>query len=183
MATTKSPPAKKSGSTRSRSSKGASSARRPQSSRRRTSGRSSAGNGSSPSPVEAVRQTVANGAQQTGHAIGDAASKAKAPALAGGAALAGMMGGMAIASRAGRRRVLGIPVPGTRRPLVQIKPRRKGVAKDVVKAAGKMGRAGGQMAELAGEVRMAREQLERPRRRSPIEVVLEGLTSRRGRAG
>jgi hypothetical protein len=68
-------------------------------------------------------------------------------------------------------------VPGTRRPLVQIKaPRRKGVAKDVVKA-------GGQMAELASEVRQARQQLDGGRRRSPIEVVLDGLTARRGRAG
>jgi hypothetical protein len=196
-ATKKSGSARSGGSTRARSSKGraSSSAKRPQSTRRRASSssgrRRSSGNGASSSPVEAVRQTVSSGAQtvssgaqQTGHAIGDAASKAKGPALAGGAALAGMVGGMAIASRAGRRRVLGIPVPGTRRPLVKINsPRRTHVAKDVVKAAGKMGKAGGQMAELASEVRMAREQLDRPRRRSPVEVVLEGLTSRRGRAG
>jgi hypothetical protein len=94
-----------------------------------------------------------------------------------------MVGGMAIAARGGRRRVLGIPVPGTRRPLVQVKaPKRKGLAKDVVKAAGTMSKAGGHAAELASEVRLAREQLDSRRRRSPIEVVLEGLTSRRGRA-
>jgi hypothetical protein len=182
---------------RSSSAKRPSSARqssasnRSRSSNRRSSGRSSSGNGSSANPVEAVRgtiasgaQTVANGAQQTGHAIGDAASKAKGPALAGGAALAGVVGGMAIAARGGRRRVMGIPVPGTRRPLVQIKaPRRKHLAKDVVKAAGTMGKAGGHAAELASEVRLAREQLDSRRRRSPIEVVLEGLTARRGRAG
>jgi hypothetical protein len=90
-----------------------------------------------------------------------------------------------VIARGGRRRVLGIPVPGTRRPLVKIKsPRRNSVAKDVVKAAGKMGNAGRQMAELATEVRLAREQLESgARRRSPVEVVLEGLTARRSRAG
>jgi hypothetical protein len=179
MASTKSPAAAK--KTKGRAS---SSARRPQSTSRRTTRRSSSGNGASSSPVETVRQTVASGAQQTGHVIGDAASKAKGPALAGGAALAGMVGGMALASRGGRRRVLGIPVPGTRRPLVQIKtPRRNNVAKDVVKAAGRMGKAGGQAAELASEVRMAREQLDSGRRRSPIEVVLDGLTARRGHAG
>jgi hypothetical protein len=171
---------RKAGSTKS-SARGSQAARR----------RSSSSNGSTPKPVEAVRDTVstgahsiASGAQHTGHAIGEAASKAKGPALTGGAAIAGLVGGMAIAARGRRRKVLGIPIPGTRRPLVQIKaPRRKGVAKDVVKAAGTMGKAGGQAAELASEVRQAREQLERPSRRSPIEVVLEGLTARRGRAG
>jgi hypothetical protein len=181
MASTKSASTqRKAGSTRS-------SAKRSQAARRR----SSSGNGSAPKPVEAVRDTVstgahsiANGAQQTGHAIGEAASKAKGPALTGGAALAGLVGGVALAARGGRRKVLGVPIPGTRRPLVQIKaPRRNHVAKDVVKAAGNMGKAGGQMAELASEVRQAREQLDARQRRSPIEVVLQGLTSRRGRAG
>jgi hypothetical protein len=185
MASTKSASAaRKGGSTTAKRSQAA---KRSQSARRS----SSSGNGSAPKPVEAVRETVstgahsiANGAQQTGHAIGEAASKAKGPALTGGAALAGLVGGMAIAARGSRRKVLGVPIPGTRRPLVQIKaPRRKGVGKDVVKAAGKVGKAGGQMAELATEVRQAREQLDSARRRSPIEVVLEGLTARRGRAG
>ena len=169
----------------------ASSARRAQSSGRRSSGRSSSRNGSSAKPVEAVRDTVASGAhnvasgaQSTGHAIGSAAGKAKGPALTGGAAFAGLVGGMVIATRGGRRKVLGVPVPGTRRPLVKIKtPRRNHMAKDVVKAAGQMGNAGRQMAELATEVRLARQQLDSRRRRSPIEVVLEGLTARRGRAG
>jgi hypothetical protein len=142
--------------------------------------------------VEVVRETVssgahsvASGAQHTGKAIGGAASKAKGPALTGGAALAGLVGGMAIAARGGRRKVLGIPVPGTRRPLVQIRtPRRNSVAKEVVQAARTMGKAGGQAAELATEVRRAREQLDSSsRRRSPIEVVLDGLTARRGHAG
>jgi hypothetical protein len=183
----------RSGSTRSQSSnrQAASSARRSQSTRRRSSGRSSSRNGSSAKPVEAVRGTVssgahniASGAQSTGQAIGSAAGKAKGPALTGGAALAGLVGGMVIATRGGRRKVLGMPIPGTRRPLVKIKtPRRNHVAKDVVKAAGQVGSAGRQMAELATEVRLARQQLDGGRRRSPIAVVLEGLTARRGRAG
>ena len=162
MASTQSASARrKSGSTRAASTR-----------RSRAARRSSSGNGSSPSPVDAVRDTVSNGAQS----IASGASKAKGPALTGGAAIAGLLGGMAIVARGGRRKVLGVPIPGTRRPLVQIKtPRRKGVAKDVMKA-------GGQMAELASEVRQAREQLNSRQRRSPIEVVLEGLTSRRGRA-
>jgi hypothetical protein len=134
--------------------------------------------------VSSGAQTIASGAQSTGQAIGGAASKARGPALTGGAALAGLVGGMAIA-RGGRRRVLGIPVPGKRRPLVKIRARRRNsVAKDVVRAAGQMGNAGRQMAELATEVRLARQQLESGgRRRSPVEVVLEGLTARRSRTG
>jgi len=136
------------------------------------------------SGAQNTKEAVAGGAQSAGQAIGTVAGKAKGPALAGGAALAGLVGGMAIAARGGRRRVLGVPVPGTRRPLVKIKtPRRNGVTKDVVKAAGEMGNAGRQMAELAAEVRLARQQLHSGRRRSPVEVVLEGLTARRGRAG
>jgi len=144
-----------------------------------SSSRSRAG---SKGAVQNAKETVAGGAQSAGQAIGTAATKAKGPAMAGGAALAGLVGGMAIASRGARRKVLGVPVPGTRRPLVKIKtPRRNSVAKDVAKAAGQMGSAGRQMAELATEVRLARQQLDSGRRRSPVEVVLEGLTSRRPR--
>jgi hypothetical protein len=148
-------------------------------SRSRTAARS--GNGSAPKtrrgssnsgPVASARETVVGGAQNAGHAVGSAANAAKVPAVAGGAALAGLVGGMAIA-RGGRRRVLGVPVPGTRRPLVKINGRGSGT-KQLMKT-------GRQMAELAVEVRQARQQLATERRRSPIEVVLEGLTSRRAR--
>jgi hypothetical protein len=162
------------GASASRSTAKSQASRRSQSSRRRPA--------SKPATTKA-RDAVVSGAQDAGSAIGTAASKAKRPAMAGGAALAGLVGGMAIAARGGRRRVLGVPVPGTRRPLVKIKsPRRNNVAKDVVKAAGEMGTAGRQMAELATEVRLARQQLDNGRRRSPVEVVLEGLTSRRPRS-
>lgn len=141
--------------------------------------RSSGGN----SVVENVRDAVSSGAQNTGSAIGTAASKAKGPVIAGGAALAGLVGGAALASRGGRRRVLGVPVPGTRRALINVKrPTRGGGTRDLVKAAGQVGNAGRQMAELASEVRLAREQMTgNGRRRSPVEVVLDGLTSRRPR--
>ena len=150
--------------------------RRASSSRSRSSSRGRANGG----PVASARDSVADGAQSAGRAVGSAASDAgravgsaanaaKVPAVAGGAALAG---GMAIA-RGGRRRVLGVPVPGTRRPLVKINGRGSGT-KQLMKT-------GRQMAELAVEVRQARKQLATDRRRSPIEVVLEGLTSRRGR--
>jgi len=117
---------------------------------------------------------VTEGAQSAGQAVGTVASTAKVPAVAGGAALAGLAGGMAIAARRGRRRVLGVPVPGARAPLLKVKAGRNASTKQILKA-------GGQMAELANEVRLARRQLDGGRKRSPIEVVLDGLTARRGR--
>lgn len=173
----------------------ASSSRRTASSRA-SSGKSSGGSRSSSAKrsnanrgsnglkgqVKNARKAASSGVQTAGHAVGTAATKAKGPALAGGAALAGLVGGMTIA-RGGRRRVLGVPVPGTRRPLIKVKrPMRANTTRDLVKAAGRMGNAGRQMAELASEVRLAREQMGADgRRRSPVEVVLDGLTARRPR--
>jgi hypothetical protein len=133
--------------------------------------------------VENARNAASSGAQTAGHVIGTAAGKAKGPAIAGGAAVAGLVGGMTIASRGGPRRLLGVPVPGTRRPLIKVKrPTRVNTTRDLMKAAGHMGNAGRQMAELASEMRLAREQLgTNGRRRSPVEVVLDGLTARRPR--
>lgn len=180
-----------SSSSSSRSRTASRGARKPSSSRsssRSSSSRSSRGKRAAPSRateavkerVQSTRETVANGAQNAGQAIGSAASKAKGPALAGGAALVGLVGGMSIASRGRRRRVLGVPVPGTRRPLIQVKrPTRVNTTRDLMKAAGHMGNAGRQMAELASEVRLAREEMGNGRRRSPVEVVLDGLTARR----
>jgi hypothetical protein len=153
--------------------------RRTSSSRSRSSSRGSANGG----PVASARDSVVDGAQSAsravgsaasdaGRAVGSAANAAKVPAVAGGAALAGLVGGVALA-RGGRRRVLGVPVPGTRRPLVKINGRGSGT-KQLMKT-------GRQVAELAVEVRQARQQLATERRRSPVEVVLEGLTARRGR--
>jgi len=182
QARAKSAPAAKRTPTATKRSSGNGSApksRRTSSSRSRSSSRGASNGG----PVGSARESVVDGAQtarravgsaasDAGRAVGSAASAAKVPAVAGGAALAGLVGGMAIA-RGGRRRVLGVPVPGTRRPLVKINGRGSG-SKQLMKT-------GRQMAELAVEVRQARQQLATERRRSPIEVVLEGLTARRGR--
>jgi hypothetical protein len=144
------------------------------------------------SGAQSAMDTVADGAKTAGGAaktaggaIGTAAQKAKGPALAGGAALAGLAGGLAIAARSGPRRILGVPVPGTRRPLVKVTaPRRARVnvrGKDLLKAAGEVGAVGRQVGDLASEMRQVREQMHSRRRRSPVEVVLEGLTARRPR--
>jgi hypothetical protein len=134
--------------------------------------------------AQGTKESLASGARTAGDALGGAAQKAKGPALAGGAALIGLAGGLAM-GRGGRRRVLGVPVPGSRGPLIKVAvPRRtrtKVRGKDLIKAAGQVGSAGRQVGDLAGEVRMVREQLDAKRRRSPVEVVLEGLTARRSR--
>jgi hypothetical protein len=136
--------------------------------------------------AKSTKDSITSGVQSTGDAVSPAAKKAKGPALAGAAALAGLAGGLAIASRAGGpRRVLGLPVPGTRRSLIKINtPRRvkaRGASKDLLKAAREVGSAGRRVGELVTELQRVRAELDRGHQRSPVEVVLEGLTSRRVR--
>jgi hypothetical protein len=130
---------------------------------------------------------VTSGVQSTGDAVGTAAKTAKGPALVGGAALAGLAGGLAIAARgSGPRKLLGVPVPGTRRPLVKIntpgRVKARDVSKDLLKAANEVGSAGRHVGQLVSEVQRVRTELDSGKRRSPLEIVLEGLTSRRVRA-
>ena len=134
-----------------------------------TNSRSSAGARRRNGGAHRTKDNLMNRAKSAGSGIGGAAQKAKGPALAGGAALAGLAGGLVIAGRRGPRRVLGVPIPGTRRPLLEIKQRNHG--KELIKAASELG-------ELASEVRLAREEIGATRRRSPVEVVLDGLTRR-----
>ncbi|HEY0318664.1 MAG TPA: hypothetical protein VGC49_10290 [Solirubrobacterales bacterium] len=89
------------------------------------------------------------------------------PLVAGGAALAGAAGGIALGTAQARRH----------RRLRGLK------SKDVVKAAKRAGNFGARMGEIAYEVRRARDSSDghRQTRRSPVEVVLQGLTTRRAR--
>jgi hypothetical protein len=110
---------------------------------------------------EAIEET----AKDAGRAVGRAASKAKVPLMAGGAALAGAAGGIALGAHQARR-----------------KNGFGGVnSHDVAKAARKAGDFGAQVGEIALEVRRAREASNGKSHRSPIEVVLQGLTSRHPR--
>jgi len=86
------------------------------------------------------------------------------PLLAGGAAIAGAAGGLALGHRQSHHKSrLG-----------------KVSSKDLTRAAKKVGEVGAEVGELALEVRRARESRNGNGRthRSPIEVVLQGLTSR-----
>lgn len=96
--------------------------------------RSSSSNGSSNGAVSAVTDT-----------IGSAARKASTPILAGGAAAAGLVGGMVLGKRVlgPRRTVLGIPV-------------RKGLGLQPM--AKEVGKAGKQIGRLTDELAQARKQ-------------------------
>ncbi|HEY8815461.1 MAG TPA: hypothetical protein VIP57_10225 [Candidatus Dormibacteraeota bacterium] len=92
------------------------------------------------------------------NAVGNAAGKAKLPLLAGGAALAGVAGGAALGARQARRHPHGF-----------------------AKAAKGVGALGVQAGHLASELQRNREATN-GQHRSPLEVVLEGLTARRSRS-
>jgi hypothetical protein len=121
---------------------------------------------SKPRAVSAVENTAKEAgktAKDAGRSVGRAASKAKVPLLAGGAALAGAAGGIAIGAHQARRH---------RGIAARVKP--DGIAK----AAKRVGTFGVRMGQIANELQHARED-SNGHSRSPVEVVLEGLTTRR----
>jgi hypothetical protein len=116
--------------------------------------------------VESTAKQAGNSVSDAGHSVGKAAGKAKAPLLASGAALAGIAGGIAIGTRGARQ------VKGMRRPRVKID------SHDLARAAKDVGQFGMDVGQLASELRRNREQAHGAKRRSPVEVVLDGLTHR-----
>lgn len=88
-----------------------------------------------------------------------------------GAALAGAAGGLALASSKHARKS-GIGKAIARRPKVKLK------SGDLAKAAKEVGKVSTQVGELASELQRNREEAN-GQHRSPVEVVLQGLTSRR----
>jgi hypothetical protein len=124
--------------------------------------------------VAAAKKAVENTAQQAGgtlsdasQSVGKAARKAKTPLIAGGAAVAGAAGGLALGARQARKS------KGLRRPKVKIRSR------DLARAARDVGQFGMDVGQLAGELRKNRETANGSTHRSPVEVVLDGLTHRR----
>ncbi len=121
-----------------------------------------------PSRPQATLNAAEETARDAGGKVVHAASRAKVPLMAGGAALAGAAGGIALGARQAHSKngLRGID------------------AKELGKAAKKVGEVGAQIGEVALEVRRARERTNGngSAHRSPIEVVLQGLTSR-GRQG
>jgi hypothetical protein len=124
--------------------------------------------------VSANGSGAAAKAKEVGESVATAARTSKGPAIAAGATVAGLAGGLALGARMGskRRKVLGLPV-GRKRPMVR-------AAEALGKVALELGSAAGHATATADEVRQVREQLDRANRRSPVEVLLDGLTHRRG---
>jgi len=121
--------------------------------------------------LEAVEETIKDAGgnvKDAGGSVGRAVGKAKVPLMAGGAALAGAAGGLALGTHQAHRKN-GLGGLGS-----------KLGSKDLAKAARKAGDIGAQVGEIALEVRRARESSNGNGKvhRSPIEVVLQGLTSR-----
>jgi len=100
-------------------------------------------NSSASTPVAAM----SNAADKATTVVGNAADKAKMPLVAGGAALAGVAGGVMLGTRHAHRH-------------------------------SRMDKA----IKLAHELQQVRQPSNGSRHRSPVEVVLEGLTARRSRA-
>jgi hypothetical protein len=97
--------------------------------------------------------------KHAGGAVADTARRATGPALAAGAAgVAGLAGGLLIGSRRRRKTHVALAVASAKR----------------------FAAAAGKASNTADDIRAIREQLENANRRSPIEVVLDGLTHRPG---
>lgn len=142
----------------------------------KTSSRSSA-NGSAAS-------TAQSKVKEAGGAVASTARRVRTPVLAAGAAAAGLAGGLAMGSRmaskrrgvgallAPRPRVFGVPL-GPKSGLVK-------TAEVVGKAAKELSSMNTQLSDTKDEARQIREHLKMANKQSPIEVVLNGLTHRRG---
>ena len=178
--TTKRKPSKARKTSAAKSSNGASASRTTKSRATKTKSSSRSKNGTA--RVDAARSAVEETTKHAGHSVGDAAStvgraasKARTPLLASGAAIAGVAGGIALGSRKTRSSKL-----LQRRPKVKIGPKVKIDSHDLTKAAKEVSQFGLDVGQLASELRRNREQANgtRSQSRSPIEVVLQGLTSR-----
>lgn len=180
MAQTKTKSASKRRSTSSKRPTGSSKKRSTGSSKPTSKQSSSKQSGNAKSTPTATMSKAADKATSAvGNATGKATSavgKAKVPLLAGGAALAGAAGGLALGAR-GARRGKGIVRAIPRRPQMKMKVR----SKDLASAAKDVGTFGAQLGHLANELQQARES-GNGKHRSPVEVVLEGLTARRSRS-
>jgi hypothetical protein len=119
-------------------------------------------------------------AKEAGDAVVSATRRVRGPALVA----AGLAGGLAIGSRkGGKRRGLGGLLAPQRKVLGIPVGRKSGVvaaAEVLGKAAKELGSATDRLSGTTDDVREIREQLERVNRKSPLEVVLDGLTHRRG---
>ena len=129
--------------------------------------------------LDAAKDATTKGAKTAGDAVTSTAKKLKTPLIATGTGLAGVAAGIAL-TRKKSKGISGINLPsrGTRRATM----------KGLGEAAKNIGMLAERTGKVAQQVRVASEAIGEggaPRKsKSAIEVVLEGLTSRRqSRAG
>jgi hypothetical protein len=128
--------------------------------------------------LDAAKDATTKGAKAAGNAVTSTAKKLKTPLIATGTGLAGVAAGVALTQK--NKGISGIHLPsrGTRRA----------TTKGLGEAAKNIGMLAERTGKVAQQVRVASEAIgegSAPRKsKSAIEVVLEGLTSRRqSRAG
>jgi hypothetical protein len=129
------------------SSKQSAGSKKPQPRSRGSTKKSTNSRKRSNSPASTPVAAMSNAADKATTAVGNAADRAKMPLVAGGAALAGVAGGVMLGNRHAHRH-------------------------------SRMDKA----IKLAHELQQVRQPTDGSRHRSPVEVVLEGLTARRSRA-
>jgi hypothetical protein len=91
--------------------------------------------------------------------------------VAGGAALVGAAGGVALGAAKSGSKVMGVRLPHPKR--VQIR------SKDLSKAAKRVGKFGDRVGDLTSELRGIRRDIGDEKGNSPLEILLKGLTERR----
>jgi hypothetical protein len=139
---------------------------------------------SAPSANGSEAPSTAAKAKDAGDSIATAGRRAKAPMLAAGATAAGLAGGLALGSRmASKRRGLSALFTPKRKVLGVPFGRKSNVLR-TAEALGQVARelrsSRNQASMTTDDVRQIREQLDKANRQSPLEVVLDGLTHRRG---
>lgn len=123
----------------------------------RTRSGASASNGSgAASPIAKARAT--------GNYVAKTARVANGPALTAGATVAGLAGGFALGTWKATKTPRGMPK----------------FARVVAQLAQELGSLTSEVASAGKDVREVRQLLKEANRRSPVEVLLDGLTHRRG---
>ena len=128
--------------------------------------------------LDAAKDATTKGAKAAGNAVTSTAKKLKTPLIATGTGLAGVAAGVALTQKNTGISGIHLPSRGTRRA----------TTKGLGEAAKNIGMLAERTGKVAQQVRVASEAIgegSAPRKsKSAIEVVLEGLTSRRqSRAG
>ena len=139
-------------------------------------------------PTSAAAKTVARSAsskvKEGGEAVAQTARRAPAPVRAVGLAAAGLASGLAVGARiAPRRKRLGFLTHSRRTVLglpIGRAPTSVAAARALADGTRRLAGAGKHVSRTAEDIHEIREHLEQANRQSPIEVLLNGLTHRRG---